>query len=275
MKTLYDLLGALPDDDAERLRAAFRKAAKASHPDNNPGDPDAPHRFRRIVRAHGILGDERQRATYDWLLAVANQQHGLNSKRNIFSREARNLLLNAIAGAAISLVSIGAFLLFGHVSSVAIVPARVQQISARATALTAAMPAQPSATIGRAGRRNEPDEIAVSSKPEALETVKEMAMPGVAASVDNTGTIPAIPDVAVKDARYYRQQGSLAYRSGDLSLALVDFDLAINLDPNFSDAYIDRAIVFRRMGDLKRAFADIAQAKRIDDVSRKQTSPSP
>jgi hypothetical protein len=30
MKTLYDLLGALPDDDADELRAAFRKAAKAN-----------------------------------------------------------------------------------------------------------------------------------------------------------------------------------------------------------------------------------------------------
>jgi len=30
-----------------------------------------------------------------------------------------------------------------------------------------------------------------------------------------------------------------------LPLALIDFDLAIKLDPNFSDAYIDRAIVFR------------------------------
>ena len=71
MKTLYDILGALPDDDAESIRAAFRKAAKANHPDNNPGDPDAPLRFRRIVRANAVLSDERQRATYDRLLAVA------------------------------------------------------------------------------------------------------------------------------------------------------------------------------------------------------------
>ena len=51
-----------------------------------------------------------------------------------------------------------------------------------------------------------------------------------------------------------------------MPLALIDFDLAIKLDPNVSDAYIDRAIIFRRMGDLKRAFADVAQAKRIDDL---------
>jgi lipoprotein NlpI len=70
----------------------------------------------------------------------------------------------------------------------------------------------------------------------------------------------------------------LAYRSGDIILALADFDLAIDLDPHFSDAYIDRGIVFYRMGEFKRAFADIAEAKRIDDLNRshepQQTAPS-
>jgi Flp pilus assembly protein TadD len=65
----------------------------------------------------------------------------------------------------------------------------------------------------------------------------------------------------------------LAYRSGDLYLALVDFDLAIDLNPSFSDAYIDRGIVFHRMGDLKRAFADIAQAKRIDASKQNNIPP--
>ena len=51
MKTLYDLLGARADDDAEGLRNAFRKAAKANHPDLHAGDPDAPIRFRQIVEA--------------------------------------------------------------------------------------------------------------------------------------------------------------------------------------------------------------------------------
>ena len=60
------------------------------------------------------------------------------------------------------------------------------------------------------------------------------------------------------------ERGISAYRSGDLYLALVDFDLAISLDPGASDAYIDRAIVYHRMGDLKRAFADVSQAKRIE-----------
>ena len=41
MQTLYDLLGALPNDDAGALRAAFRRAVKGAHPDIRPGDPDA------------------------------------------------------------------------------------------------------------------------------------------------------------------------------------------------------------------------------------------
>jgi len=60
----------------------------------------------------------------------------------------------------------------------------------------------------------------------------------------------------------------LAYRSGDVYLALVHFNLAISLDPNFSDAFIDRGVVHHRLGDLERAFADVAAAKRIDDSNR-------
>ena len=80
MTTLYDLLEALPDDDADGLRAAFRRAAKASHPDVNPGDPEAAKRFRRIVRANAILSDGQQREVYDRLLEVARRQRGKQPK---------------------------------------------------------------------------------------------------------------------------------------------------------------------------------------------------
>ena len=89
MSTLYDLLGALPDDDADGLRAAFRKAAKANHPDVNPGNPEAAERFRRIVRANAILSDVQQRAAYDRLLEVALQQQSRKPKRSNFSDSKR------------------------------------------------------------------------------------------------------------------------------------------------------------------------------------------
>src|ERR1700756_1961820 len=60
METLYDLLGALPDDGADDLRAAFRSAVKRAHPDVNPGDPDAELKLRRILRANEILSDVEQ-----------------------------------------------------------------------------------------------------------------------------------------------------------------------------------------------------------------------
>jgi hypothetical protein len=67
MQNLYDLLGVRPDDDAETIKKAFRKAAKASHPDHHSGDPQAEARFKQISQAYEILGDAERRAAYDWL----------------------------------------------------------------------------------------------------------------------------------------------------------------------------------------------------------------
>ena len=53
-------------------------------------------------------------------------------------------------------------------------------------------------------------------------------------------------------------------------MALANFDLAIDMDPGLSDSYINRGIVFHRLGDLKRALSDVAEAKRIDDLNLKQ-----
>ena len=99
-----------------KTRAAFRKAVKANHPDNNPGDSDAPLRFRRVVRANAILSDERQRAHYDRLLAVALQQQRLKV---------------AIAFATFSVVLLAGYLLFGYGSKASLIAAQVIEVSAR------------------------------------------------------------------------------------------------------------------------------------------------
>jgi curved DNA-binding protein CbpA len=114
MKTLYDLLGALPDDDAESLRSAFRKAVKANHPDINTDDPDAPLRFRQIVRANAILRDAEQRDAYDRLLAFSRRQPGSKSKRTIISDTIRKFASDAIAVIVLSVVFIGGYTLFEH-----------------------------------------------------------------------------------------------------------------------------------------------------------------
>ena len=298
MKTLYELLGALAEDDADGIRAAFRKAARANHPDNNPDDADAALRFRQVVRANAILSDRRQRAAYDRLLVVAQRQRAPKAKRGSSSRRFLPLVSGAVSGATFSAAAIGIYLLFGYMSATSLIP------EAPTRAVAAPVTAGRSGTSGLAGRhaasghagaagnqaeikqasRHAPEETAVedrqqeaekkveASPTETIKPVGQTAAPEAAAPSD-TGAADAkiggpANDAVMKDARYYRERGIMAYRSGDLRLALIDFDLAIDLDPDFSDCYIDRAIVLDRMGDLKRAFEDIAHAKRIDD-SRK------
>jgi hypothetical protein len=74
MKTLYDLLGVRPNADKATIRAAFRKAVKAYHPDANAGDRTAAQRFMEITAAHAILRDPERRANYDRALERRRQK---------------------------------------------------------------------------------------------------------------------------------------------------------------------------------------------------------
>ena len=44
-----------PDADFAAIRAAWRRLAKASHPDACPGDADAAERFRAVQAAWDVL----------------------------------------------------------------------------------------------------------------------------------------------------------------------------------------------------------------------------
>ena len=61
----YDLLGvsrAAPLDDIKR---AYRRLAKALHPDVNAGDTAAAERFKEITAAYNLLANGRRRTEYD------------------------------------------------------------------------------------------------------------------------------------------------------------------------------------------------------------------
>src|SRR3981189_2059825 len=122
MKTLYDLLGALPHDDAEDLRTAFRTAVQGAHPDMRPGDPDAAIRFREIVRAHEILSDGEQREAYDHLLELARLEQEPPAGHAL-ARTIHKLASGVIALAGISAVMVGGYLLFMHISSASVASA--------------------------------------------------------------------------------------------------------------------------------------------------------
>lgn len=64
-RDFYEVLGVKKDADAETLKKAYRKLAMKYHPDRNPDDPDAEHKFKELNEAYDILKDETRRAAYD------------------------------------------------------------------------------------------------------------------------------------------------------------------------------------------------------------------
>jgi tetratricopeptide (TPR) repeat protein len=370
METFYDTLDIRPDDDVEKVKDAFRKAVKASHPDLNGGDPDAAARFMQIVRAKEILGDPELRAIYDRMLEFERQQLCPTSGPSTVLDATLSIVPDAIVIVILAIILAGAFTLFTYrpgtfpakvevvddgthgpatVASIAAVPpppsadatagddpATVASIaavppppSADATAgagpATVAPPPSADATAGGGprgkvgvaeaplpsvvaieGAAPEPNNVVSAQLPsstdasaghksdgDAKASVPNAVAPTTSSAVAVENGAPALivepsattneallsdrltSSLPVKDAGFYRGQGIAAYRQGDVSLAIADFNLAIRLDPNFKNAYVDRGLAFYRMGEFNRAFADIAQAIRLENSDRITTPPLP
>jgi len=61
----YDILAVKRDAKADDIKRAYRKLAKAYHPDRNANDPKAKDRFAEINAAYEILGAEDKRKAFD------------------------------------------------------------------------------------------------------------------------------------------------------------------------------------------------------------------
>jgi DnaJ domain len=235
MGTLYDLLGALPSDDAEELRTAFRKAAKATHPDINPDNPDAALRFRELVRAYDILTDAEQRETYDHLLAIALQPPATKAVRTY--ETVRKVASNTMAATVISAVLVGGYVLFGIFSK----PPGAAEIT----------------TDGIVGKAQvvaalHPD-ITVSDEPrvqrESDASTVEVAVTSAVAPAAKEANVEAI-------GRFEPAPGFVSY------------NLAIQYYPRFATANFDRGIVLYRVGDFDRPFSALAPPKPATDSRR-------
>ena len=273
MKTLYDLIGAFPDDDADALRDAFRNAVKATHPDVNSGNPDAPLKFRQIVRANAILSDPAERAAYDRMLAAAE-----HPARAFVADTLRKLAADAIAVVVLSAILVagyGLYTLYWPKANAATDPAFATRTTPHepveitvATSTSAASASAAAASEGVAfddrlqGLKLLGDAMKPSPDTSAQTSTTSSADAEAVASADPSLELPA------KDAKSYRERGIAAYHDGDLARALANFDLAIQHDPGLREAYIDRSIVFYRMQQFNRAFADITEAKRIERAAR-------
>jgi curved DNA-binding protein CbpA len=242
MGTLYDLLGALPSDNAEGLRTAFRKAAKATHPDINPDNPDAALRFRELVRAYDILTDAEQRATYDQLLAIALQPPGSKAIRTY--ETVRKVASNTMAATVISAVLVGGYTLLGLFSK----PPGAAEIIADRTAgglQEAAAATQPDVTPEEA-TRSQREEQATAGGAVAAAAEAPAAKEAKAGAI---GRFEPVPGFAT-------------------------YNLGIQYYPRFAAAYFDRGVVLYRVGGFESSFANIAPPKRAR-VSKRTRSVTP
>ena len=62
---LYQLLGVSRGASREDIAHAWRRRARAEHPDSRPGDTAAAGRFRALAGAWHVLSDPDRRTAYD------------------------------------------------------------------------------------------------------------------------------------------------------------------------------------------------------------------
>ncbi len=65
MRDPYAVLGVSRSVSEKDLKSAYRKLAKANHPDQNQSDPKAQQKFAEISAAYDFLTDKDKKAAYD------------------------------------------------------------------------------------------------------------------------------------------------------------------------------------------------------------------
>ena len=61
----YETLGVARNASEQDLKSAYRRLAKAFHPDRNAGDKEAEKKFKEVNEAYEALKDPQKRAAYD------------------------------------------------------------------------------------------------------------------------------------------------------------------------------------------------------------------
>jgi len=269
MDTLYELLGALPHDDAEGLRVAFRRAVKGAHPDLRPGDPDAATKFRQLVRANEILCDKDQRAAYDHLLQLAQLEKDPASAHPIAAK-VHKIASTVLAMASVSIVTAGGYFLFMHMS-MALAPPAGSLMAAHAPPANIDLRTRLSASIAAVSPADAPDPAAVSAFI-AARTEGSAANAMAMAPPDIDTVLPsgnAFPDQGSDSLSASRLHDASMAGIRDVGAVAADPEHVAQLDLTFTAPYVDRGILFFREKKDDHPFPDLAPLKRAEKPGHK------
>lgn len=81
----YEILSVTRTSTQEEIKKSYRKVALQHHPDRNPDNPDAEHKFKEAAEAYEVLGNEEKRAKYDRFGHAGVKGGGAQNMDDIFS----------------------------------------------------------------------------------------------------------------------------------------------------------------------------------------------
>lgn len=84
-KDFYRVLGVAETATVEEIKRAYKKLARANHPDRNPGDAAAENRMKDGSEAYDVLSDAAKRQEYDQMRRVKRSGYAGGSNGNAWN----------------------------------------------------------------------------------------------------------------------------------------------------------------------------------------------
>jgi molecular chaperone DnaJ len=94
----YEVLGVAKGASEEEIKKAFRGMTMKYHPDRNPGDDEASHKFKEAAEAYQVLSDSEKREVYDRYGHEGLQRSGMPDMSDFMQFDLGDLLGNLFGG---------------------------------------------------------------------------------------------------------------------------------------------------------------------------------